>query len=72
MARPAVAEDRLSRNDKGEVIYRFKKAWSDGTTAIKIKPLELMKRLAALVPRPRVHLTRFLLSAILFLLSTRI
>ncbi len=59
IARPAVAESRLSINDKGEVVYKFKKAWSDGTTAIKLTPMEMMERLAALVPRPRVHLTRY-------------
>jgi hypothetical protein len=59
IARPAVVEERLSTNDKGEVIYKFKKPWDDGTTAIRMTPLELMEKLAALVPRPRVHLTRF-------------
>ncbi len=41
------------------LVYRFKKPCGDGTAAIKMKPLEMMERLAALVPRPRVHLTRF-------------
>lgn len=59
IARPAVAEERLSTNVRGEVIYRFKKPWDDGTAAIKLTPMEFMERLAALVPRPRVHLTRF-------------
>lgn len=59
IARPAVAESRLSINEQGDVVYRFKKPWSDGTTAIKLTQLEMMERLAALVPRPRVHLTRF-------------
>jgi hypothetical protein len=59
IARPAVSEERLSTNDRGEVIYKFKKTWSDGTTAIRMMPMELMEKLAALVPRPRVHLTRF-------------
>jgi hypothetical protein len=59
IARPAVAEERLSINSAGEVIYRFKKPWDDGTTALKLTPLEFMERLAALVPRPRVHLTRY-------------
>ena len=35
------------------------KPWDDGTTALKLTPMELMERLVALVPRPRVHLTRF-------------
>jgi Putative transposase len=59
IARPAVAEARLSINEQGDVVYKFKKPWSDGTTAIKMTQLEMMERLAALVPRPRVHLTRF-------------
>ncbi len=59
IARPAVAEERLSINSAGDVIYRFKKPWDDGTMALKMTPLEFMERLAALVPRPRVHLTRY-------------
>jgi hypothetical protein len=59
IARPAVSEERLCTNARGEVIYKFKKPWDDGTTAIKITQMELMEKLAALVPRPRVHLTRF-------------
>ena len=59
IARPAVAEERLSTNEQGDVIYRFKKPWDDGTTAMKLTPMELMERLVALVPRPRVHLTRY-------------
>jgi hypothetical protein len=31
----------------------------DGTTHIVLEPLDLIARLAALVPPPRVHLTRF-------------
>ncbi len=59
IARPAVSEERLSLNVRGEVVYRFKKPWDDGTTAIKITQMEMMEKLAALVPRPRVHLTRY-------------
>lgn len=56
---PAVAEERLSTDDHGNVRYRFKKPWDDGTTALKLTPMELMERLLALVPRPKVHLTRY-------------
>jgi hypothetical protein len=59
IARPALSEERLSTNSRGEVIYKLKKPWDDGTTAVKFTPMELMEKLAALVPRPRVHLTRF-------------
>src|SRR5262249_52013779 len=33
--------------------------WSDGTTGIKLSPLELLEKLAALVPLPHVHLVRY-------------
>ena len=41
------------------LVLRLKSAWRDGTTHIKMSPLEFMQRLAALVPRPRLHLIRF-------------
>lgn len=59
IARPALAEGRLSLSKNAEVIYKLKTPWDDGTTAIKMTPMELIERLVALVPRPRVHLTRF-------------
>jgi len=37
----------------------FYSAFKDGTTHIVMSPLEFMQRLAALVPRPRLHLIRF-------------
>lgn len=59
IARPAVALERLSLSASGQVVYTLKKPYDDGTQAISMSQLELMERLAALVPRPRVHLTRF-------------
>ena len=59
IARPAIALDRLSLNARGQVVYVLKKPYDDGTTHIVMEPLELMERLAAIVPRPKVHLTRF-------------
>lgn len=59
IARPAIAENRLFTSANGDVIHKLRKPWDDGTVAVRLTPLELMERLAALVPRPRVHLTRF-------------
>ena len=39
--------------------YTLKTPYRDGTTHIVLEPLDLMARLAALVPPPRMHLTRF-------------
>ena len=59
IARPAVALNRLSLSSSGQVIYTLKKAYDDGTTKIVMTQLELMERLAAIVPRPKIHLIRF-------------
>ena len=40
-------------------MLQLKSPYRDGTTHIVMSPLELMQRLAALVPRPRLHLIRF-------------
>ena len=55
MARRSVATSTL-----GQVLYRFKKAWRDGTHAVVLSPEDLIARLCALVPPPRFHLIRYL------------
>jgi hypothetical protein len=40
------------------VELKLKTPWRDGTTLLVMSPLEFMQRLAALVPRPRLHLIR--------------
>jgi hypothetical protein len=58
MARGAVSLERLAEDAHGDLVYSLTKPWSDGTTGIKLSPLELLEKLAALVPLPRVHLVR--------------
>ena len=59
ITRPAIADERLKRNRAGQVVLQLKSPYKDGTTHIVMEPLEFMQRLAALVPRPRLHLIRF-------------
>ena len=59
IARPSLSEERLSQNAKGQVVYKLKNAYDNGTTHIVLEPLDLLARLASLVPRPRVNLTRY-------------
>ena len=59
ITRPAIAFEWLKRDGSGDVVLQLKSAWRDGTTHIRMSPLEFMQRLAALVPRPRLHLIRF-------------
>jgi len=59
ITRPAIANERLKEDAAGNVVLQLKSPWRDGTTHLRMTPLEFMQRLAALVPRPRLHLRRF-------------
>ena len=59
IARPAVAVPRLSLSSTGKVIYTLKTPYRDGTTQVAFEPVDFIARLAALVPKPRVNLTRY-------------
>jgi len=54
-----VATERLTLLPSGSVRYALKTPYRDGTTHIVLEPLDLMARLAALVPPPRMHLIRY-------------
>jgi Putative transposase len=58
-ARGAVSLERLQADANGDLVYTFTHPWSDGTTGITLSPLELLEKLAALVPLPHVHLVRY-------------
>ena len=59
IARPAVVTERLSLTRQGNIRVALKNPYRDGTTHVVFQPLDFLARLAALVPRPRVNLTRF-------------
>jgi Putative transposase len=59
LLRPAVAQDRLRLLDDGHVVLTLKTAWVDGTRQLVFEPLELLEKLAALVPRPRINLVLY-------------
>jgi hypothetical protein len=48
--RPPLATGRLSLLPDGRLPYRLKRRWHDGTSHIIFEPLELIEKLAALVP----------------------
>jgi hypothetical protein len=58
VARPPLATERLTEWSDG-LAYEFRHAWRDGTSAILLKPLELIERLVALIPPPRSHALRY-------------
>jgi hypothetical protein len=59
IARPAIAEERLRLLPNKDVLLKLKKPYSDGTSHLVFSPIEFLEKLAALVPPPRAHLTRF-------------
>lgn len=59
IARPAVSERRLSLTPSGKVRYQLKTPYRDGTTHVIFEPADFIAKLAALVPKPRVNLTRY-------------
>jgi hypothetical protein len=59
MGRPPIAIERLKPLPDGRLMYRLKKHWRDGTSHILFQPLELMERLAALIPAPRFNMIRY-------------
>ena len=50
IARPAVSEERLKQLPSGDIVLKLKTKYSDGTSHLLF---------SALVPPPRIHLTRF-------------
>jgi hypothetical protein len=59
ITRPPIATKRVSIDDRGRVVYRYKRPFRDGSTHVVLEPMDFIARLAALVPRPRLNLTRF-------------
>jgi len=54
--RPPIAADRLHLTADGQVVLDLRHRWADGTTRLVFEPLELLERLAALTPGPRIDL----------------
>jgi hypothetical protein len=59
VARPPLAAGRLARISDDALSFKLKTPWDDGTTHLILSPMELIEKLAALVPPPRVNLVRY-------------
>ena len=59
ISRPAISEQRLSMTAHGKIRYELKTPYRDGTTHIFFNPIDFIGKLAALIPPPRLNLTRF-------------
>lgn len=54
-----IALERPSRDGDWLVVHELKYTFRDGTTQFLFEPLDSLARLAAIVSRPRSHLTRY-------------
>ena len=61
-ARPSISTDRMSLTKTGDIKYELKKAWKNGVTHVVLSPHELIEKLCALIPQPRMHLVRYRIS----------
>jgi hypothetical protein len=59
IARPPIAQERLTSRDDGTLFLEFKKAWKDGSLGLVLQPEDLLVRLCAAVPPPRFHMLRY-------------
>jgi hypothetical protein len=59
ISRPAISEQRLSMTQHGQVRYELKTPYRDGTTHVFFSSTDFIGKLAALIPPPRLNLTRF-------------
>jgi hypothetical protein len=59
ISRPAISEQRLSMTQHGKVRYELKAHYRDGTTHVFFSPVDFIGKLTALIPPPRLNLTRF-------------
>ena len=59
MIRPPLASGCLSMIDAQTVSFTLKTPWSDGTTHLLLSPEELIEKVAALVPPPRLNLVGY-------------
>ena len=59
LARPPIANDRLSKLPDGRLALQFKPLWRNGTTQVVFTPQELIEKLIPLIPRPRSHEIRY-------------
>jgi hypothetical protein len=59
--RPPFAGGRLSLSSGGQVLYQLRRPWPrpGGATQLVLDPLEFLRRLAALLPRPYAHAARY-------------
>ncbi|MCP5023063.1 MAG: hypothetical protein GY930_14990 [bacterium] len=52
---PPLTQGRLSITDDGQVLWKLRSPWRNGTEAFRFDPLVFIERLVAITPHPREH-----------------
>ncbi len=58
-SRPPFAQKRLTLTPSGKVRLKLRKAYYTGQTELVLEPTAFLRRLFAIIPPPRWHLTRY-------------
>ncbi len=59
LLRPPLAQDHLQLRPGGRVLVKLKTVWRDGTSHLLFELIELLEKLAAIMPRPAINLVRY-------------
>lgn len=59
LLRPPISEKRLKKLPGNQLLFEMKTTWGDGTRAILLTPKELIQKIVAIIPQPRIHQVRF-------------
>jgi len=59
LLRPPLALERLTESAHGQLLFELAHPRADGTTPLLLDPLELIEKIALLIPPPRFHTLRF-------------
>ena len=51
-----IGNQTLNVTPSGKVLLRLRRPWRDGTRAILFEPTELLEKISAIIPRPKVNL----------------
>lgn len=55
LLRPPYASERFREREDGKIEYELRRPRDDGSTHLILEPLDLLEKLAALIPPPREH-----------------
>jgi len=59
VARPSLSYEKISEDESGNVIFKLKNPYEDGTTHLKFTPTDFIEKIISIMPPPRMNLIRY-------------